>query len=60
MNFNKWTPSIGDFISTEDDYTKKHSWMLKKEKIRNYSLLTSIFLITLSVFVLALFITSKI
>lgn len=60
MKYNNWTPNIGDYIPAEDDYTKKHIWMLKREKIKKSILLSSLFVFTSGSFILMLYIVSKI
>jgi hypothetical protein len=55
MNTFNWTPANGDYIPSEDDCTKKHARVLKREKIKVFALMaaastsvTAVFLVMLN------------
>lgn len=35
MNYKNWSPIYGDYESTEENYSKKHDFITKKEKFKS-------------------------
>lgn len=60
MKHNNWNPELGDFLFEEDDYAKKHEWMLKKEKINRIILISSAASVVFTAFVGVLYLIGQV
>lgn len=59
MKYNNWTPVLGDYITTEDAYSKKHQQLVIREKINKIILLISLSSICTTVFIYSLYVISN-